>query len=116
MPAAAEAGKGLSRISQGEILWAMFLFGVCVPVALGLGLFSLMNLSKSTKPNMVATLLLAVLGWWFGLYLMFKSNSSEVGWWILLLTTFVPAALAGYGAGKVKIVDAEEAEASGQDQ
>ncbi|WP_460550797.1 hypothetical protein [Hymenobacter daeguensis] len=94
----------------------MFLFGVCVPVALGLGLFSLMNLSKSTKPNMVATLLLAVLGWWFGLYLMFKSNSSEVGWWILLLTTFVPAALAGYGAGKVKIVDAEEAEASGQDQ
>jgi hypothetical protein len=63
----AEAGKGLSRISQGEWLWILFLFGFGLPAALGLVVYLVIKLiNKEGKVSLGLIIFIAVLKWWLG--------------------------------------------------
>ena len=90
----AEAGKGFSRITTGEVLWGMFVFGLAIPAGLGLAVFGLLQLRKTAKPGLVATVLPAVVGWWFGVLLLFQ-NPRDFSWWTLLAAAVVPATIIG---------------------
>ncbi len=63
----AEAGKGLSRISTGEILFALFVFGFAIPAGLGALVYAglkLINKNSTVSPGLL--ILAAVLLWWLG--------------------------------------------------
>lgn len=68
----AEAGKGLSRISQGEWLWALFFFGFGLPAALGLVVYLVLKLiNKERRISFTLVIFISVLVWW-------------LGWWMVL--------------------------------
>jgi hypothetical protein len=73
--AQAEAGKGLSRISTGEILWALFLLGFIVPAGLGTLLYFLIKfLRKEQRTSYTLVIFSSVLAWW-GFWLLVLKNS-----------------------------------------
>jgi hypothetical protein len=74
----------------------MFLFGLVVPVVLGLGVFGLLGLRRAAKPNLLATVLPAVLGWWLGLYQLFQGSGGDFSWGRLILAAIVPAGIIGF--------------------
>jgi hypothetical protein len=74
----------------------MFLFGLVVPVGLGLAVFGLLRLRRAAKPNLWATILPAVLGWWLGLYLLFQGSGGDFSWGRLILAAIVPAGIIGF--------------------
>jgi hypothetical protein len=90
----AEAGKGFSRITTGEVLWGMFIFGLAIPVSLGSAVFGLLQLRRTAKPGVAATVLPAVVGWWLGVLLLFQ-NPRDFSWWMLLAAAVVPATIIG---------------------
>jgi hypothetical protein len=68
----AEAGKGLSRISQGGWLWLLFIFGFGLPAALGLVVYLVLKLiNKESKISFTLIIVISVLVWW-------------LGWWMAL--------------------------------
>ena len=70
----AEAGKGLSRISMGEVLLALFLFGFAVPAGLGALVFVVIKLIDK-ESNISPTLIIggSVLLWWLGWWAAFHN-------------------------------------------
>ncbi|RYE89809.1 MAG: hypothetical protein EOO37_04300 [Cytophagaceae bacterium] len=67
MYAHAEAGKGLSRISQGEWLWILFFFGFGLPAALGLIVYLVIKLiNKESKVSLTLIIAISVFFWWLG--------------------------------------------------
>jgi hypothetical protein len=71
----AEAGKGLSRISTGEILFGIFFFGFGIPAGLGLLVYlviKLINKNSTVSPGLL--IFVAVLLWWFGWLAIMKSK------------------------------------------
>ena len=99
LPAHAEAGKGLSRITPGEILWGLFLFAVGVPLLLGLFVFALLILLPTRhKGNLTWCLSYPLLTWVLCLGLLLLDGEYRHVEGGLLLSAFVAvgAAVAGY--------------------
>ena len=67
----AEAGKGLSRISAGDILWGIFLFGFALPAGAGYLLYWLLRL-LGRQPSLTLTLVGAIGCWWLWLIILFN--------------------------------------------
>lgn len=66
----AEAGKGLSRISTGEVLLAIFLFGFAIPAGLGALVYAVIKLidkESTISPGLI--IFISVLIWWLGWWL-----------------------------------------------
>jgi hypothetical protein len=71
----AEAGKGLSRISTGEILFAIFFFGFGIPAGLGLLVYLVIKLiDKDSKISPGLIVFISVLVWWLGWGLAFDRH------------------------------------------
>jgi hypothetical protein len=63
----AEAGKGLSRISMGEVLLWIFLFGFAIPAGLGALVYAGLKLiNKDSTVSLGMLIFVAVLLWWLG--------------------------------------------------
>lgn len=66
----------------------MFVFGLLVPVVFGLVIYGL-----------VLTLMIAVAGWWVGLYSLFNnSDSRDFGWWVPVGLSIVLATIAAFAS------------------
>ena len=71
----AEAGKGLSRISTGEILFALFLFGFAIPAGLGALVYAAIKLiHKESTISLGLIIVISVLIWWLGWWLAFAKH------------------------------------------
>jgi hypothetical protein len=68
--AQAEAGKGLSRISTGEVLFGIFFFGFGIPAGLGLLVYLVIKLiDKESRISPGLIVFVSVLVWWLGWWL-----------------------------------------------
>ena len=112
----AEAGKAFSRISQGQILWAIFCFGFAIPAGLGFTVFGLLNLRKNAKPNLFLTVLAAVLGWWLALAWLFQQRGGNFSWVLLLSGAILPSAFIAFVTGDEAPCNEEESQEEGEEQ
>jgi hypothetical protein len=63
----AEAGKGFSHISMGQVLVAIFVFGFAIPAGLGALVYAVINfIDKDTKISPTLVVMVSVFVWWLG--------------------------------------------------
>jgi Ca2+/Na+ antiporter len=103
-PVWAEAGKGLSRISMGEVLWGLFLFAVGPPLILGLLVFALLSMfATKHKGSLGWCVSFSVVTWLICLGAMMLNGeyrTMEYGFIVSALVT-VAAAVMGYYIGYI---------------
>jgi Ca2+/Na+ antiporter len=101
-PVWAEAGKGLSRISMGEVLWGLFLVAVGLPLVFGLLVFALLSmLATKYKGSMGWCVCLSVVTWLLCLGLMMLNGEYRTIGHEFLMSAVVTiaAAVMGYYIG-----------------
>lgn len=101
-PVWAEAGKGLSRISMGEVLWGLFLFAVGLPLVLGLLVFALLSmLAAKQKGSLGWCVSFSVVTWLICLgAMMLNGEYRTIGHEFLMSAVVtIAAAVMGYYIG-----------------
>lgn len=105
VPAHAEMHKGGS---MAPVIWGIFLITAVVPVLIGLVSCWLFRLVVGKRPKRMATVLTALLSWWFGIHIAMQDRNPAQDFnelWIVFWT-----AVLSIGMAYLSIVFTESAE------
>ncbi|QNH62548.1 hypothetical protein [Hymenobacter sediminicola] len=100
-------GEAFKNGTVEDFLGAALLLMFGAPVAIGLGVYGLLRLTDyEHTANLVITVFLACLAWWFGLFILFDMPANPGRFWFIELCMSAGAAAAGYYGSREEKSDA----------